>query len=126
MIKEVKISNTKKQETKAVEKIDKRILQFFSCLSDETRLRILLCLAEKPKNVSELHEHLGKNSITLSAVSHQLRQLSDLEIVVFEKMGREKRFALSNDFCWCILKDAFKHYEGKKSCCARCDEVRNV
>ena len=105
-------------------KIDKKILQFFASLSDETRLRILLCLAEKPRKVSELHRFLGKDSITLSAISHQLKQLSDQEIVEFEKKGREKTFTLSGNFCWCILKDAFKHFEGKTTCCERCKEVK--
>ena len=98
--------------------INKKILQFFSCLSDETRLKILVSLTEKPRTVKDIHDSVGK--ITLSAVSHQLRLMSDLDIIVFEKKGRKKLFRLSDDFCWCILKDAFRHFEGK---CKRCAQM---
>ena len=94
----------------------KQLIRFFSALADETRLDMLLALAEKPKTVNQLHKSVDK--ITLSAVSHQLKQLNNLGIVEFKKKGREKYFKLSDKFCWCILKTSMAHF--KKSKCEAC------
>lgn len=106
-----------------MKKIDKKVMQFFSTLADETRLNILLTLIEKPKTVNEIYNIVGKD-ITLSAVSHQLKHMNDIGIVVYEKKGREKTFQLSDKFCWCILRDAFKHFKGRTSCPV-CSKIKN-
>ena len=107
---------------KAISKIpEKNVLNFFSSLADETRLHILLGIAEKPKTVNEIYNFVGKDKMTLSAISHQLKQLSDVGIVDFKKNGREKSFSLSNDYCWCILRDAFKQFDSSvKITCTKC------
>ncbi|MBR9690829.1 winged helix-turn-helix transcriptional regulator [Candidatus Woesearchaeota archaeon] len=93
----------------------KKIKQFFTALSDDTRLKILLELIKGPKNVNDIHKLIP--DITLSAVSHQLRQMNDIDIVLYEKKGREKIYSLSENFCWCILRDAVIHFkEGSKNC----------
>jgi len=98
-----------------------KVVKFFSSLADKTRLKIILSIAEKPKNVNEIHSFVGKDKMTLSAISHQLRQLNDLNIVKSEKKGKEKLFRLSEDFCWCILRDAFNQFGNKiKIKCKRC------
>ncbi len=97
-------------------------VQFFSSLADETRLKILVGLMEESKNVGEIHKFVG-GGITLSAISHQLKLLSSLKIVIPEKKGREKHFTLSKSFCWCILRDAFAHL-GKKTECRECTKIR--
>jgi len=94
-------------------KDNKKILQFFSALSDETRLKILMELVNGPKNVNEIYKSVGKN-ITLSAISHQLKLLSYADIIEYVKKGRERKYSLSGDFCWCILRDAAKHFQNKK------------
>jgi len=96
--------------------INKQILQFFGALADETRLRILVSLTDKPRNVNEIYSIVGKGTMTLSAISHQLSQLYDQNIVTYCKNGREKTFSLSDGFCWCILTDAFKHFNNKTKC----------
>jgi DNA-binding transcriptional ArsR family regulator len=103
--------------------INKRIIQFFSSLADKTRLSILVCLAEKPKTVGEIHNCIGKDRITLSAVSHQLKHLGNLDIVVYARHGRKKVFRLSDNFCWCILRDAFNHFRPKCKC-KECLKIR--
>ncbi|MBI4453585.1 winged helix-turn-helix transcriptional regulator [Candidatus Woesearchaeota archaeon] len=91
-----------------------QVANFFSMLSDETRLKILLAVSEKPKAVNDIHCCVGKDRITLSGVSHQLKHLTNCGILMYEKNGKEKKYHLSNNFCWCILKDAFKHFKNKK------------
>ncbi len=106
-------------------KINKKILRFFSVLSDETRLNIVLILAEGMNNVGEIHKLLGEKKITLSAVSHQLKQMENLDIVSYKKHGREKRFKLANGFCWCVVKDAINHLNSGKNCkCKECLRVK--
>ena len=99
-----------------MKQVNRKISQFFSALADETRLKILLTLAERSRTVNEIYSIIGKDTMTLSAISHQLSQLYDQNIVTYNKSGREKTFSLSGDFCWCILKDALKHFDGKTKC----------
>ena len=104
--------------------VNNKIIRFFSCLADETRLSILLSLKEKDRSVNEIHNCLGVDKLTLSAVSHQLKQLTDLDMVVFEKRGREKIFKLSENFCWCLLDSAIKHFGEGSSNCKACCKIR--
>ena len=93
-----------------------KITEFFSCLSDETRLKIILSILEQPRAVNEIHQLMGEEKLTLSAVSHQLTLMNNLGIVKFEKNGRSKSFRLSGKFCWCILRKALGHFEEKGGC----------
>ena len=87
-----------------------RVMQFFSSLADQTRLNIILSIARAPKNVGEIHKFVGEDKMTLSAISHQLKQLNDVGIIRYEKKGKEKFFELSDKFCWCVLRDAFEQF----------------
>jgi DNA-binding transcriptional ArsR family regulator len=98
--------------------MNKKILQFFQALSDETRLSIVLSIMDSPKAVTDIHKAIDSD-ITLSAVSHQLRYLSNLGIITCKRNGREKVYRPSDDFCWCILKDADNHFNGKCGCCKK-------
>lgn len=97
--------------------ISKKITKFFSALADETRIQILLELKDKPKTVTQIHKSFN-DSISISAISHQLRLLYDNDIVEMKKKGRERIYGLSSKYCWCILKDAKSHFDEKtcKSC----------
>jgi len=102
---------------------EKNVLNFFASLSDETRIHIILSVAEKAKTVNEIHQFIGKDKMTLSAVSHQLRQLLDGGIVYYEKKGKERRYQLSDKFCWCILRDAFEQFNNHlKIRCKKCEQ----
>jgi|SRR3989344_4890546 len=106
-----------------IQESEKNVMQFFSSLADETRLHILLSIAENPRTVNEIYDFVGRDKRTLSAISHQLRQLSDLGIVTSEKKGQEKFFELSDKFCWCILRDAFKQFNNNIQIkCKKCEK----
>lgn len=100
----------------------KKMLQFFGALADETRLKMLMELSKGPTTVQKLHHVFKKEKLTLSAISHQLKYLDHLDIVQFEKKGREKHFRLSPFFCWCILRNA-EHHFGSKTACKGCVRV---
>jgi ArsR family transcriptional regulator len=98
--------------------INQQIANFFSALADETRLLILISISKGSKTVGDIHKFVlkeGENKITLSAVSHQLKLLNGSDIIEYKKSGREKYYSLSGDFCWCMLKDALKHFKFKRS-----------
>jgi len=104
---------------------EKKVMRFFSSLADETRLHILLSIAEDPKTVNEIYDFVGRKKMTLSAISHQLKQLNNFGIVSYNKKGKEKYFELSDKFCWCILRDAFSQFNTKiKIKCKKCGKER--
>ena len=106
-------------------KVNRKVLQFFSSLADETRLRIVLSLTEGSRNVGEIYDIFGKK-LSLSAVSHQLKLLESSGVVAYERRGREKIFRLADGFCWCIVKDVFGHFgSGKKCSCKECCSIKN-
>lgn len=103
-----------------MKKINPKIIKFFDVLADETRLRILVSMANNPITVNEIHKAV--DNLTLSAISHQLRMMSNLDIVRFERKGRKKFYRLSDTYCWCPLRDAFSQYN-KKTKCSHCAKI---
>lgn len=80
--------------------------EMFKVMGDPTRLRILSLLAEEELCVGELADHLA---VSQSAVSHQLRILRALNIVRFQKMGREVLYSLADDHVRDILSRTIEH-----------------
>lgn len=69
-----------------------RVTRTFRALGDPTRSRLVLALSVSEMYPSDLAEALGA---TLSAVSHQLRILRDLDIVRVRRHGRRQLYALN-------------------------------
>ena len=106
---------------KQSEETNKKAIRFFSTIADPTRLNILLALMDSEKTVNQIYDSVGRKKMTLSAVSHQLKQLEQTGVVGFNKSGREKTFYLSKNFCWCILRDAYGHF-GSECGCRECSK----
>ena len=70
----------------------RRIAERLRALGDATRLEILHALEEGELCVSDLAGALGA---TLSATSHQLRILRDLEIVHVRRAGKSQLYSLN-------------------------------
>ncbi len=103
-----------------------KVINFFASLADETRLKIILSIAEKPRTVNDIYNFVGKDKMTLSAISHQLKTLSDTGVIFSIKKGKEKFYELSGDFCWCILRDAFKQFDNDlKIKCKKCGNKKH-
>ena len=64
---------------------EERIDQLFYALSDQSRRKMLLRLAKKSLNISELGEPLG---MTKQAVSKHLKILENVGLITKEKDGR--------------------------------------
>lgn len=76
-----------------------RIARTFKALGDPGRSRLVLALSVSELCVSELAEVLGAS---LSATSHQLRILRDLDIVRVRRSGRSQLYALNERaFAFC-------------------------
>jgi len=66
--------------------MDKRFLELFKALSDETRQEILEFLEEEEHNVNEICKEFEK--ITQPTISHHLQILKRCELVDAERRGK--------------------------------------
>lgn len=79
---------------------------FFKTLSDDTRMRIILLLEERPQNVTEIANALNMSQ---SAISHQLRMLYDHRVVNYTKHGQERIYEIRDRHIYEIIKQARDH-----------------
>ncbi|MBM4411627.1 MAG: helix-turn-helix transcriptional regulator [Chloroflexi bacterium] len=81
-------------------------------MGQTVRIRIMFALFEhNSRSVNELKDHIG---LPQPLVSHHLRSLSAVGIVVGERKGREVRYRLIDDHIWHIVRDAIKHSGEKR------------
>jgi DNA-binding transcriptional ArsR family regulator len=71
-------------------------------------VRILACLGESARSVGELADAVGMEQ---SAVSHQLRLLRHLGLVVGERVGRRTVYALHDSHVGDLLEQAVFHVQ---------------
>lgn len=89
-------------------------------LATPSRVRILARLFEGPCTVGEL---AGAVEMEPSAVSHQLRLLRHLRLVVGERQGRTVTYALHDDHVGVLLGEAVFHAEHVRLGYSRLDEA---
>ena len=63
----------------------------FSAFGNEIRVKLLLCLSKKAKNVTEMINTCG---LAQSAVSQHLAKLKSAKLVVTKKKGKEILYSL--------------------------------
>ncbi len=80
--------------------------QLFKTMGDPNRLRILRALQEDEMCVCDLARFLG---ISESAVSHQLRLLRQLHLVVNRRQGPVLYYRLSDDHVHRLMELALEH-----------------
>ena len=80
--------------------------EFYKIFGDETRLRILDVLLNKPLCVNEISEALD---VSQSAISHQLKNLRSSNLVKTEKIGKNVYYAISDQHIKIILKYGLEH-----------------
>lgn len=80
--------------------------EFYKIFADETRLRILDVLLNKPLFVNEISEILD---MTQSAISHQLKNLRASNLVKTEKIGKNVYYSISDDHIKIILSYGLEH-----------------
>lgn len=80
----------------------------FKVLSDPTRIKILLSIAEGEKCV---HELAKETSSELSNISHHLRRMKDKNLVDFRRDGRHKYYKVKDEHVMNIVKQGIAHAE---------------
>ncbi len=80
--------------------------EFFKIFGDQTRLRILDALLNKPLCVNEISEILN---ISQSAISHQLKNLRASNLVKTEKIGKNVYYRISDEHIKIILEYGLEH-----------------
>jgi DNA-binding transcriptional ArsR family regulator len=86
----------------------RQVADTMQALAASSRVRILGRLRESPCSVGELAEAV---SMEQSAVSHQLRLLRHLGLVVGERHGRQTVYALHDSHVADLLDQAVFHVE---------------
>ena len=80
--------------------------EFYKIFGDQTRLRILDALLNKPLCVNEIS---GLLDMTQSAISHQLKNLRTSNLVKTEKIGKNVYYSISDEHIKIILKYGLEH-----------------
>lgn len=80
--------------------------EFYKIFGDQTRLRILDVLINKPLCVHEISEILD---ISQSAISHQLKNLRSSNLVKTEKIGKNVYYSIADEHIKIILKYGLEH-----------------
>ena len=86
----------------------RQVAKTMQALATPSRVRILARLKQAPCSVGELAEAVGMEQ---SAVSHQLRLLRHLDLVVGQRSGRHTIYALHDSHVGVLLEEAVYHVE---------------
>jgi ArsR family transcriptional regulator, nickel/cobalt-responsive transcriptional repressor len=86
----------------------REVAETMQALAATSRVRILGRLRESPCSVGELAAAVGMEQ---SAVSHQLRLLRHLGLVIGERRGRQIVYALHDSHVGVLLEEAIYHVE---------------
>ena len=89
-------------------KLAAQVAETMQALATSSRVRILACLYESPRSVGELSDAIGMEG---SAVSHQLRILRHLGLVLAERDGRRVVYSLHDEHVGSLLEEAMSHVE---------------
>ena len=84
------------------------VAELFRSFSDTSRVRILFALTTQEMNVNALAELVG---ISDSAVSHHLRSLRQMKIVVARRGGKEVYYRIEDDHIISLFGQGVSHVQ---------------
>jgi len=84
------------------------VAELFRAFSDTSRVRILFALTTQEINVNALAAMVG---ISESAVSHHLRGLRQMELVVARREGKEVYYRIEDDHIISLFREGVKHVQ---------------
>jgi ArsR family transcriptional regulator, lead/cadmium/zinc/bismuth-responsive transcriptional repressor len=82
------------------------LAELFHQVSDPTRLRLLMELLDGERCVCDL---AGETSVSVSAVSHQLRSLRTARLVLGRREGRHVFYRLADDHVAVLVTTGLEH-----------------
>jgi DNA-binding transcriptional ArsR family regulator len=104
IINEDKVSSVKDQMLE--NNIFENLSDTFKTLGDNTRVKILFALSKEELCVCDISAVLD---MSISAVSHQLRVLRNMNLVKHKKEGKIVYYSLNDDHIVRLLKMAHEH-----------------
>lgn len=84
------------------------LAELFKAFADSTRIRILYDLFDEEKNVTEITEDLEMNQ---SAISHQLKQLKNYNLIKSRREGQSIYYSLDDDHVKTIIEMGVEHID---------------
>ncbi len=90
---------------------NKQLAALFKAMGDPNRLRILWALDREEMCVCDLALFVG---VSESAVSHQLRQLRQLQLVTNRREGPVLYYRLNDSQISALIRLARKHFNGEE------------
>lgn len=88
------------------ELLELRASEFFKVLGDYTRFKIVYCLINSEKNVSEIVKSVNA---TQTAVSYQLKLLRASHLVKYRRDGQNIYYSIDDEHISTIVTTAMKH-----------------
>jgi DNA-binding transcriptional ArsR family regulator len=86
------------------------VAELFRAFSDTSRVRIISALVNGEKNVNTLADLVG---ISESAVSHHMRGLRQMRLVVARKDGKEVYYRVDDAHIIALFQQGVKHIQEK-------------
>jgi len=96
----------KTKEASLREEDVQNLSSIFKAFGDPTRLKILHCLKQSEMCVCDISAIL---EMSQSAISHQLRVLSNLRLVKHRKEGKNVYYSLDDEHVFRILDEGLEH-----------------
>lgn len=90
------------------ERTARQVAALFGAFSDPSRVRIVARLVDQELNVGALAQAIG---ISESAVSHHLRSLRQMELVVARRDGKEVFYRIQDDHIVALFTQGVKHIQ---------------
>ena len=87
------------------------VAELFRAFSDTSRVRIMSALLDGEKKVGTLAQLVG---ISESAVSHHMRGLRQMRLVVSRKHGKEVFYRVDDPHIITLFKQGVEHIKGKE------------
>ncbi len=84
------------------------VAELFSAFSDTSRVRILSALSKQELNVGTLAKIVG---ISESAVSHHMRGLRQMGLVVARRDGKEVYYRIDDDHIIALFEQGVSHVQ---------------
>jgi DNA-binding transcriptional ArsR family regulator len=105
----VTIMNNYTKKTPMIDELTAaHVAELFRAFSDTSRVRILFALTTQEINVNALAELVG---ISESAVSHHLRSLRQMGLVVARREGKEVFYRIEDEHIISLFSEGVKHIQ---------------
>ena len=84
--------------------------EFYKALSDYSRFKIVYCLLNEEKCVTEI---MSEVNMTQTAVSYQLKVLRQMRLVKYRRQGQNIFYSIDDEHVFDIIKLTFEHISHK-------------